>query len=128
AAALDQALTFGAGMLASEQLGVAQWCLDETVSYVKQRYQFGRPVGSFQALKHRLAELYLELVSARAAARHAADSLATGSTDIPIAVAIAQSACSSAAVHTAEEPVQLHGGIGMTWEHPTHFYLKPTKS
>ncbi|HVW43140.1 MAG TPA: acyl-CoA dehydrogenase family protein, partial [Amycolatopsis sp.] len=66
--ALAGALTTGAGLLASEQVGVAQWCLDETVAYVKQRYQFGRPVGSFQALKHRLADLYLELIQARATA------------------------------------------------------------
>ncbi|GLY71219.1 acyl-CoA dehydrogenase family protein [Amycolatopsis taiwanensis] len=127
-AALEGALTFGAGMLASEQLGVAQWCLDETVSYVRQRYQFGRPVGSFQALKHRLADVYLELVGARAAARYAADTLATGDPDVQIAVAVAQSSCASVAVHAAEEAIQLHGGIGMTWEHPAHLYLKRAKS
>ena len=127
AAALEQALLTGAGLLASEQLGVAQWCLDETVAYVKQRYQFGRPVGSFQALKHRLADLYLELVTARATARHAADSLATGQ-DVAIAVAVAQSTCAAVAVHAAEEAIQLHGGIGMTWEHPAHLYLKRAKS
>jgi alkylation response protein AidB-like acyl-CoA dehydrogenase len=128
AGALERALLAGAGLLASEQLGVAQWCLDETVAYVKQRYQFGRPVGSFQALKHRLAELYLEIVTARAAARNAADALANGTDDIGIAVAVAQSACASVAVHAAEEAIQLHGGIGMTWEHPAHLYLKRAKS
>ncbi|WP_020672798.1 acyl-CoA dehydrogenase family protein [Amycolatopsis nigrescens] len=128
AAAVRHALTVGAGLLASEQLGVAQWCLDETVRYVKERYQFGRPVGSFQALKHRLAELYLDLVSARAAARYAADALATGSEDTAVAVAIAQASCSGIAVHTAEEAIQLHGGIGMTWEHPAHLYLKRAKA
>jgi alkylation response protein AidB-like acyl-CoA dehydrogenase len=121
------ALLTGAGLLASEQLGVAEWCLDETVSYVKQRYQFGRAVGSFQALKHRLADLWLELVSARAAARYAADSLASGE-DSEVAVALAQSYCASVAVHAAEECVQLHGGIGMTWEHPAHLYLKRAKA
>jgi alkylation response protein AidB-like acyl-CoA dehydrogenase len=126
--ALNHALSVGAGLLASEQLGVAQWCLDETVSYLKQRYQFGRPVGSFQALKHRLADLYLELVTARAAARNAADSLASGSPDVPVAVAVAQSSCAAVAVHAAEEAVQLHGGIGMTWEAPVHLYLKRAKS
>ncbi|AIJ24117.1 acyl-CoA dehydrogenase family protein [Amycolatopsis methanolica] len=126
--ALRQALLVGAGLLASEQVGVAQWCLDETVAYLKQRYQFGRPVGSFQALKHRLADLYLEIVSARATARYAADTLATGDSDVPVAVAVAQSTCSAVALHTAEESVQLHGGIGMTWEHPAHLYLKRAKS
>ncbi|HET6504633.1 MAG TPA: acyl-CoA dehydrogenase family protein [Amycolatopsis sp.] len=128
AGALDHAVTFGAGMLASEQLGVAQWCLDETVAYVKQRYQFGRPIGSFQALKHRLADVYLELVGARAAARYAADTLATGDSDASVAVAVAQSSCALTAVHAAEEAVQLHGGIGMTWEHPAHLYLKRAKA
>lgn len=128
AEALNRALLVGAGLLASEQVGVAQWCLDETVAYVKQRYQFGRAVGSFQALKHRLAEEYLEIVTARAAARNAADALANDSADAGIAVAVAQSSCAAAAVHAAEEAVQLHGGIGMTWEHPAHLYLKRAKS
>jgi alkylation response protein AidB-like acyl-CoA dehydrogenase len=127
-AAVEGALLTGAGLLASEQLGIAQWCLDTTVRYTKERYQFGRPVGSFQALKHRMADLWLEVVSARAAARYAADCLATGADDTPVAVAIAKSYCSDAAVHAAEECIQLHGGIGMTWEHPAHLYLKRAKS
>jgi alkylation response protein AidB-like acyl-CoA dehydrogenase len=127
-AALEHALRTGAGLLASEQLGIAEWCLTETVRYLKERYQFGRQVGSFQALKHRLANLYVEVVNARAAARYAADALATGSEDIPIAVAVAKSRCSTIAVHAAEEAIQLHGGIGMTWEHPAHLYLKRAKS
>lgn len=126
--ALEHGLLVGAGLLASEQLGVAQWCLDETVSYLKGRYQFGRPVGSFQALKHRIADLWLELVAARAAARYAADVLATGGEDAGVAVAVAQSYCAGVAVHAAEECVQLHGGIGMTWEHPAHLYLKRAKA
>jgi alkylation response protein AidB-like acyl-CoA dehydrogenase len=126
-AILDEALTTGAGVLASEQLGVAQWCLDTTVRYVKERYQFGRPVGSFQALKHRLADVWLELVTARAAARYAADALASAS-DVAVAVSVAQAHCSPVAVHAAEEAVQLHGGIGMTWEHPAHLFLKRAKS
>ncbi|SEG73089.1 Acyl-CoA dehydrogenase [Actinacidiphila yanglinensis] len=128
AAALDAALLAGAGLLASEQVGVAQWCLDETVRYLGQRHQFGRVVGSFQSLKHRLADLWLEVVSARAAARAAADALATGSPDAPVAVAVAQSYAAVVAVHAAEEAVQLHGGIGMTWEHPAHLYLKRAKA
>ncbi|WP_199433074.1 acyl-CoA dehydrogenase family protein [Qaidamihabitans albus] len=126
--ALGQALLTGAGLLASEQLGIAEWCLQETVRYVRERYQFGRPVGSFQALKHRLADLWLELVAARAAARYAADALATGNPDTGVAVAVAQSYCATVAVHAAEECVQLHGGIGMTWEHPAHLYLKRAKA
>ncbi|GAA3834295.1 acyl-CoA dehydrogenase family protein [Sphaerisporangium flaviroseum] len=126
-APLRAALELGAGLLASEQLGVAEWCLTTTVSYVKERHQFARPVGSFQALKHRLADLWMEIVQARAAARNAADALASG-TDTATAVAVAQAWCGSVAVHAAEECLQLHGGIGMTWEHPLHLYLKRAKA
>ncbi|MFJ1585011.1 acyl-CoA dehydrogenase family protein [Streptomyces sp. NPDC088197] len=128
AAALDRALLTGAGLLASEQLGIAQWCLDETVRYLGERHQFGRVVGSFQSLKHRLADLWLEVVSARAAARSAADALATGAPDTAVAVSVAQSYVAATAVHAAEEALQLHGGIGMTWEHPLHLYLKRAKA
>ncbi|MDJ0346347.1 acyl-CoA dehydrogenase family protein [Streptomyces sp. H10-C2] len=127
-AALHRALLTGAGLLASEQLGIAQWCLDETVRYLNERHQFGRPVGSFQSLKHRLADIWLEVVSARAAARNAADALASGSPDAAVAVAVAQAHCATTAVHAAEECIQLHGGIGMTWEHPAHLYLKRAKA
>ncbi|MFE5738559.1 acyl-CoA dehydrogenase family protein [Streptomyces celluloflavus] len=126
--AVGQALLTGAGLLASEQLGIAEWCLAETVRHTAQRTQFGRPVGSFQALKHRMAALWLEVASARAAARGAADALATGSPDAPVAVAVAQAYCAPVAVHAAEECVQLHGGIGMTWEHPAHLFLKRAKT
>jgi alkylation response protein AidB-like acyl-CoA dehydrogenase len=128
ATAVAAALTTGAGLLAAEQLGVAEWCLDTTVKYLKERYQFGRPVGSFQALKHRLADVWLELVTARAAARYAADTLARADADADVAVALAAAHCSVIAVHAAEEAIQLHGGIGMTWEHPAHLYLKRAKS
>ncbi|WMX43844.1 acyl-CoA dehydrogenase family protein [Streptomyces roseicoloratus] len=127
-AAVGQGLLAGAGLLASEQLGIAEWCLEETVRHTGERHQFNRPVGSFQALKHRMAQLWLELVGARAAARAAADALATGAPDAALTVAVAQAYCSKAAVHAAEECVQLHGGIGMTWEHPAHLALKRAKS
>jgi alkylation response protein AidB-like acyl-CoA dehydrogenase len=126
--AREAALTAGAALLASEQLGVAEWCLDTTVAYVKTRHQFGRPVGSFQALKHRLAELWVAVTQARAVARYAAVCLADGDPDTPVAVALAQAHCSAVAVLAAEECVQLHGGIGFTWEHPAHLYLKRAKS
>ncbi|WP_414937759.1 acyl-CoA dehydrogenase family protein [Amycolatopsis sp. cmx-11-51] len=127
ASALDTAIATAAGLLASEQLGIAEWALTETVRYLKERYQFGRQVGSFQSLKHRLANLYTDLVNARATARYAAHCLASGD-DIAIAVAVAQARNSPIAVHAAEEAIQLHGGIGMTWEHPAHLYLKRAKS
>ncbi|MFF3336526.1 acyl-CoA dehydrogenase family protein [Streptomyces sp. NPDC002888] len=125
--AVRRALRAGAGLLASEQLGVAEWTLTETVRYLKERKQFNRPVGGFQALKHRLAQLWLEVVSLRAAARGAADALASGQ-DVDVAVAVAQAYAAQVAVHAAEEALQLHAGIGMTWEHPVHLYLKRAKA
>jgi alkylation response protein AidB-like acyl-CoA dehydrogenase len=125
---VDTAVRTGAGLLASEQLGLAEWCLDSTVSYLRDRHQFGRPVGSFQSLKHRMADIWESLVLARAAARYAADTLATDSHDAALAVSLAQSLCASVAVRAAEECLQLHGGIGMTWEHPVHLYLKRAKA
>ena len=127
-AAVDHGLRVAAGLLAAEQVGVASWCLETTVAYLKERKQFGRAVGGFQALKHRLADLYAEVESARAAARYAAATLATDDADVPVAVAVAQAYCSDVAVHAAEEAVQLHGGIGMTWEHPAHLALKRAKA
>ncbi|MEU0392215.1 acyl-CoA dehydrogenase family protein [Streptomyces sp. NPDC006208] len=126
--AVRRGLLAGAGLLASEQLGVAEWCLEETVRHTRERHQFNRPIGSFQALKHRMAQLWLEVVSARAAARAAADALATSSAEAALLVSVAQAYCSRVAVHAAEECVQLHAGIGMTWEHPAHLYLKRAKS
>ncbi|GGK75684.1 acyl-CoA dehydrogenase [Sphaerisporangium melleum] len=137
-APLRAALAMGAGLLASEQLGLAEWCLATTLAHVKERHQFARPIGSFQALKHRLADLWMEIVQARAAARGAADALARtpgagaadegGAGEVALAVAVAQAWCGTAAVHAAEECLQLHGGIGMTWEHPLHLYLKRAKA
>ncbi|WP_216592415.1 acyl-CoA dehydrogenase family protein [Verrucosispora sioxanthis] len=135
ATAITAALTAGAALLASEQVGVAQWCLDTTVDYVRQRHQFGRPVGSFQAVKHRLADLWVELTEARAVARYAADLLGAAPADgravgseAALAAALAQAYCGPVAVRAAETCVQLHGGLGFTWEHPAHLYLKRAKS
>jgi len=128
AAAVRAGLVAGAVLLASEQLGLAERCLEMTVAYVKERKQFARPVGSFQALKHRLADLWTGITQARAAARYAAACLADDDADLPIAVALAKSACSDIALKAAQECIQLHGGIGFTWEHPAHLYLKRAKS
>ena len=127
-AAVNAGLAAGAAVLAAEQLGLAQRCLDLTVAYVKERRQFARPIGSFQALKHRLADLWTTITLARAASRYAAGCLADGDPDAPVAVALAKSACCEAAVLAAQETVQLHGGIGFTWEHPAHLYLKRAKA
>jgi alkylation response protein AidB-like acyl-CoA dehydrogenase len=126
--AFQAALTAGAAMLAAEQLGLAQRCLDMTVAYVKERKQFARPVGSFQAIKHRLADLWVAVAQARAASRYAAACLAGGDADAAVAVAMAKAYCSDVAVLAAQECVQLHGGIGFTWEHPAHLYLKRAKA
>lgn len=127
-AAFRDALQTGAALLASEQVGVSAWCVETTLAYLKERKQFGRAVGGFQALKHRLADLFVESESASAAARYAAGALAVGADDVAIATAVASSYCGDVAVHAAEEAVQLHGGIGMTWEHPAHLYLKRAKA
>ena len=126
--AVDAALTAGAAILAAEQVGLAQRCLDMTLGYVKERRQFARPVGSFQALKHRLADVWVAVTQARAASRYAAACLATSHPDAQVAVAMAKAYCSETAVHAAQECVQLHGGIGFTWEHPAHLYLKRAKA
>jgi alkylation response protein AidB-like acyl-CoA dehydrogenase len=126
--ALDAALTAGAAVLAAEQVGVAQRCLDMTLAYVKERRQFARPVGSFQALKHRLADVWVAVTQARAASRYAAACLATGNPDAKVAAAVAKAYSSEAAVLAAQECLQMHGGIGFTWEHPTHLYLKRAKA
>ncbi|GIJ46907.1 acyl-CoA dehydrogenase [Virgisporangium aliadipatigenens] len=128
AAAVRGALVAGAALLASEQLGIAEWCLSTTVDYLRTRYQFGRPVGSFQALKHRLADLWMGVTEARAVARYAAAVIADDGDDAEVAAALAQAYCGPLAVTAAEECVQLHGGIGFTWEHPAHLYLKRAKS
>jgi len=127
--AVAAALLAGAGVLASEQLGLAEQCLDTTVAYVKERRQFARPVGSFQAIKHRLADLWVSVTQARAAARYAADWLAAGfGPETTLSVALAKSVCSDTALKAAQEMIQLHGGIGFTWEHPAHLYLKRAKA
>lgn len=122
-------LLAGAALMASEQVGVAQWCLTTTVDYLKVRRQFGRIVGGYQALKHRLADLYTSVEGAGAAARYAAGALALGDAEeTEIAAHVAAAYCGDLAVTAAEEAVQLHGGIGMTWEHPAHLYLKRAKA
>jgi alkylation response protein AidB-like acyl-CoA dehydrogenase len=126
--AVEAALTAGAAALAAEQVGLAQRCLDMTIEYLKERHQFARPVGSFQALKHRLADVWVAISQARAASRYAAACLASGHPDTKVAVAMAKAYCSETAVLAAQECVQMHGGIGFTWEHPAHLYLKRAKA
>jgi len=127
--AMAAALLAGAGILASELLGIADRALEITVAYVKERRQFARPVGGFQAVKHRLADLWVAVTQCRAAARYAADWLAAGfGPETTLAVALAKASCSDTALKAAQEMIQLHGGIGFTWEHPAHLYLKRAKA
>ncbi|MGY2083988.1 acyl-CoA dehydrogenase family protein [Blastococcus sp. SYSU DS0539] len=121
---VTHALTVGAVLLAAEQVGVAQHLLDLGVAYAAQRLQFGRPIGSFQAVKHRLADMLVEVEHARSAAYHAAWAVPDGSDDPALAASMAQAVCSAAATRIAKDAVQVHGGIGFTWEHQAHLYFK----
>jgi alkylation response protein AidB-like acyl-CoA dehydrogenase len=126
--AAEQAITHAqrvAGvLLAAEQVGGAQKLLDTTLEYAKTRLQFGRKIGSFQAVKHRIADMLVLVEHARSTAYHAAWALQDGSDDPDLAVSIAQATCSENYEKVATDTVQMHGGIGFTWEHLTHLYLK----
>ena len=114
--------------LACEQVGGAQSVLEMTVEYLNVRHQFGRPIGSFQAIKHRCADLLVEVESARSAVAYASTAVAAGADDASVAASIAKVYCSRAFYHVAAESIQMHGGIGFTWEHPAHLYFKRAKS
>jgi alkylation response protein AidB-like acyl-CoA dehydrogenase len=124
---LRQVLDVAAVGLACEQVGGAAHALESTVEYVKVREQFGRPIGSFQAVKHKLADMLVELESARSAAYYATSAIESGSADVPLAASIAKAYCSTAFFNIAAESIQLHGGIGFTWEHSAHLYFKRAK-
>ena len=98
------------------------------MQYATDRVQFGRPIGSFQVVKHKLADMLMEVESAKSAAYYAAWCAAEDSDELPVVAAIAKSYCSTAYSHTATESIQIHGGIGFTWEHPAHLYFKRAKS
>ena len=121
---LNHALQVGAALLAVEQVGAAQHLLDLGVEYAKSRLQFGRPIGSFQAVKHRLANLLVDVEHARSTAYHAIWALTDGSDDPALATSIAQAVCSAALTRVANDTIQVHGGIGFTWEHQAHLYYK----
>ncbi|WP_330252152.1 acyl-CoA/acyl-ACP dehydrogenase [Nocardia sp. NBC_00565] len=110
--------------LACENTGIVDRLLEMTVEYVRTRHQFGRPIGSFQAVKHRLADLLVTLERARSASRYAAAIYAQDPGSASLAVAVAGAVCTDAAVHAAAEAIQLHGGVGFTWEHPAHSYFR----
>ena len=128
AAAMDRVLNTAAIALAAEQLGGAQRALDMTVEYTKVRHQFGRPIGSFQGLKHRLADLLLEVESLRSAVTYAASAVAEDSPEVPALAPLVKAYASDTYFHVAAETIQMHGGIGFTWEHDAHLYFKRAKS
>jgi alkylation response protein AidB-like acyl-CoA dehydrogenase len=128
AGALMDCLDLARIALAAEQVGGARACLDMAVGYAGQRVQFGRQIGSFQAIKHKCATMLLEVECAAAAAQYAAWSAATRQADLAAATAVAQSYCSDAFFHAAAQNVQIHGGIGFTWEHDAHLYFKRAKA
>ncbi|WP_041782429.1 acyl-CoA dehydrogenase family protein [Mycolicibacterium chubuense] len=121
---IGHALAVGAALLAVEQVGAAQHLLDLAVAYAKARLQFGRPIGSFQAVKHRLADDLVALEHARSTAYHAVWALTDGTDDPALVTSIAQATCSAAFTRVATDAIQVHGGIGFTWEHQAHLYYK----
>jgi alkylation response protein AidB-like acyl-CoA dehydrogenase len=128
APALERALDRGLAALAAEQVGGAQRCLDLALEHARTRIQFGRPIGSFQAIKHRCADLLVQVEMARSAAYAAGLSAAQASDELPGVASMAKAYASEAFLHAAGESIQIHGGVGFTWEHPAHLYFKRAKS
>jgi alkylation response protein AidB-like acyl-CoA dehydrogenase len=123
---LDRAMT----ALAAEQAGAARACLEASAAYARERHQFGRPIGSFQAVKHKCADMLVKVELAQAAATEAARA-AAGEPDaapLPQAAAVAHAVCSESLMFVAAENIQVHGGIGFTWEHPAHLYFRRAKA
>jgi alkylation response protein AidB-like acyl-CoA dehydrogenase len=127
-AAIERMLDLAAVALAAEQVGGGQFVLEMAVQYAKDRVQFGRPIGSFQAIKHKCADMLLEVESAKSAAYYAGWCAAELNDELPSVASLAKAYCSEAYFHAAAENIQIHGGIGFTWEHPAHLYFKRAKS
>ena len=127
-ATLAKTLDLAAVALAAEQVGGAQKVLEMAVEYAKVRVQFGRPIGSFQAIKHKCADMLLEVESAKSAAYYAGWAAAEDNDELPVVASLAKAYCSEAYFHATAENIQIHGGIGFTWEHPAHLYFKRAKS
>ena len=125
---LERTLRIAAVALAAEQVGAAQKCLEASVDYAKLRVQFGRPIGSFQGIKHKCADMLLEVESAKSAAYYAAWAIADGTDEVPVVVPLAKAYCSDAFANAAADNIQIHGGIGFTWEHDAHLYYRRAKS
>ena len=126
--ALERALDRAAIALAAEQVGGAQRCLDAAVAYAKERVQFGRPIGSFQAIKHQCADMMVRVETARSAAYYAACQASEASPDLSRAASMAKAWCSDAFFACASDSLQIHGGVGFTWEYDVHLYFKRAQS
>ncbi len=122
--ALESQLQVALALQCAETVGVTDRAFEFTLEWVNERHAFGRPIGSFQALKHRLADHAAQLEGAKAAAAHAARSVQTGAPDAAVAVSVAKSQCGRFATEIIRDCLQMHGGIGLTWEHDIHFYLR----
>ena len=125
---LAKTLDLAAVALSAEQVGGAQKCLDMSVEYAKVRVQFGRPIGSFQAIKHKCADMLLEVESGRSASYYAGWAAAEDNEELATVAPLAKAYCSDMYFHCAAENIQIHGGIGFTWEHDAHLYFKRAKS
>jgi alkylation response protein AidB-like acyl-CoA dehydrogenase len=125
---LRAALNAGLAALAAEQVGGARRLLEMSVEYAKVREQFGRPIGSFQAIKHKCADMLVEVESSTSAAYAAGAALDENSSESALLASLAKAYCSEAYCHVAAENIQIHGGIGFTWEHPAHLYFRRAKS
>jgi alkylation response protein AidB-like acyl-CoA dehydrogenase len=127
-AAFSKTLDQAAVALSNEMMGGAQKVLEMSVDYAKVRVQFGRPIGSFQAIKHKCADMLLEVESGKSAAYYASWAAAEDNEELPVVAALSKAYCSEAYFHATAENIQIHGGIGFTWEHPAHLYFKRAKS
>jgi alkylation response protein AidB-like acyl-CoA dehydrogenase len=125
---LSRVQDIAATAIAAEQVGGAARALEMAVEYAKVREQFGRPIGSFQAIKHQCADMLLEVESGRSAAYYALWAGDAASADFPVVASVAKAYCSDAFFHCAAKNIQIHGGIGFTWEHSAHLYLKRAKN
>jgi alkylation response protein AidB-like acyl-CoA dehydrogenase len=126
--ALTRTLDHAAISLAAEMCGGAQRCLDMAVQYAKDRVQFGRPIGSFQAIKHKCADMLLEVESAKTAMYYALWVAAADDSELPVVAPMAKAYAADAFFKAARDNIQVHGGIGFTWEHDAHLYYRRAKS
>ncbi|HEX4658989.1 MAG TPA: acyl-CoA dehydrogenase family protein [Streptosporangiaceae bacterium] len=125
---MSRVLDLACVALAAEQAGGARRCLEMSAGYARTRFQFGRPIGSFQAVKHKCADMLVRVELAEATAREAARLADEGAAGFGVAAAAAHVCCSQAYMFAAAENIQVHGGIGFTWEHPAHLYFRRAKS